>query len=263
VDTSSNAVEAVVLGVVWVGVLLVLRFVLWRGYGRYERRLSERDPSVAARRRTTFTILLRVVFAVVALIGAWIVLSAFPATTEIARAFLASSAVLAVIAGLALTTPLGNLGSGVMLAFSQPVRLGDRITVGEQTGVVDEITLSYTALQTDEGRRVFVPNREMVASIIVNNSVADPRRLVAVQLPVRLDAPLPEARRLTSAALEGVQGSNLLTFEVQVGTLTDRVAWLNVVAYAPPGTNVPQTASEIRERALASLGEARLLPSGG
>jgi small-conductance mechanosensitive channel len=95
--------------------------------------------------------------------------------------------VLAVIAGLALTTPLGNLGSGVMLAFSQPVRLGDRITVGDQTGVVDEITLSYTALQTDEGRRVFVPNREMVASVIVNNSVADPRRLVTVQLPVRID----------------------------------------------------------------------------
>ena len=83
-----------------------------------------------------------------------------------------------------------------MLAFSQPVRLGDRITVGEQTGVVDEITLSYTALQTDEGRRVFVPNREMVASIIVNNSVADPRRLVAVQLPVR--STRPSARRAGS-----------------------------------------------------------------
>ena len=67
-------------------------------------------------------------------------LSIFPATQEIARAFLASSAVLAVIAGLALTTPLGNLGSGVLLAFTQPVRLGDRITVDDHTGIVDEIT---------------------------------------------------------------------------------------------------------------------------
>lgn len=260
-DFPSHTVEAIVLAVVWVGVLVLLRFGLWRAYAHYERRLAERDSSVAARRRTTFTILLRVVIALVALIGAWIVLSSFPATTEIARAFLASSAVLAVIAGLALTTPLGNLGSGVMLAFSQPVRLGDRITVAEQTGVVDEITLSYTALQTDEGRRVFVPNREMVASVIVNNSVADPRRLVNVQLPVRLDAPLAEARRLTAASIEDVQGSNLLTLEVQVGALTEKTAWLNVVAYAPPGTNVPQTASEIRERALVALGEAQLLPS--
>jgi len=260
-DYSSNTVEAVVLTLVWIGVLVVLRLGLWRVYARYERRLVERDPSVAARKRTTFTILLRVVIALVALIGVWVVLSKFPATTEIARAFLASSAVLAVIAGLALTTPLGNLGSGVMLAFSQPVRLGDRITVGDHTGVVDEITLSYTALQTDEGRRVFVPNREMVASIIVNNSVADPRRLVSVQLPVRLDASLDEARRLAVDAIGSVEESELLTYDVLVGALTEKTAWLNVVAYAPPGTNVPRTASEIRERALGSLAGAGYLPS--
>ena len=153
---SDSTIEAIVLALVWVGVLVALRLGLWSAFGHYERRLSERDPSVAARRRTTFSVLMRVVIAVVALIGVWVVLSTFPATQEIARAFLASGAVLAVIAGLALTTPLGNLGSGVMLAFSQPVRLGDRITIGDRTGVVDEITLSYTALQTDEGRRVFV-----------------------------------------------------------------------------------------------------------
>jgi len=260
-DFSSNTLKAIALAVVWLGVLAVLRLVLWRTFARYERRLAERDPTVAARRRTTFSILLRVFMALVGLIGIWVVLSVFPATTEIARAFLASSAVLAVIAGLALTTPLGNLGSGVMLAFSQPVRLGDRITLGEHTGVVDEITLSYTALQTDEGRRVFIPNRDMVASVIVNNSVADPRRLVTVQLPVRLDAPLREARLLAARAVEEVEVGESLAFEVRVGTLTESTAWLDVRAYAPPGTNVPQAASEIRERALASLGEAQLLPA--
>ncbi len=58
----------------------------------------------------------------------------FPRPQQVASAFLASSAVLAVIAGLALTTPLGNLGSGVLLAFTQPVRLGDRITVERPHG---------------------------------------------------------------------------------------------------------------------------------
>ncbi|HZN22462.1 MAG TPA: mechanosensitive ion channel domain-containing protein [Gaiellaceae bacterium] len=262
-DLSSNWVQALVLALVWIGILFVLRVGLWRAFRHYERRLAERDPSVAARRRTTFSILLRVVIAVVVLIGGWVVLSTFPATEDIARAFLASGAVLAVVAGLALTTPLGNLGSGVMLAFSQPVRLGDRITVGDQTGVVDEITLSYTALQTDEGRRVFVPNRDMVSTTLVNNSVADPRRLVTVELPVRLNASMGAARRLTSVAVEGVESSELLDYDVRIGTLTEKTAWLTVVAYAPPGANVPRAASEIRERALAALGEAGLLPAAG
>jgi small-conductance mechanosensitive channel len=257
----SNWVRAIVTAAAWIVVVVVLRALLNVAFDRYERRLAETDPQVAARRRTTFGFLLRVVIAVVATIGIWNVLSIFPATEEVARAFLGSAAVLAVIAGLALTTPLGNLGSGVMLAFSQPVRLGDRISVGDHTGVVDEITLSYTALQTDEGRRVFVPNREMVASIIVNNSVADPRRLVRVQLPVRIDASLSEARRLAGEAVQGVEQSELLDFEVHVDTLTEKTAWLNVVAYAPPGTNVPRAASEVRERALSTLGDAGLLPS--
>ena len=253
--------RALAVAAFWIVVVIAARFALNTFFDHYERRLAEKDPAVAARRRTIFSFLVRVVVALVVLIGVWSVLSIFPVTQEIARAFLASSAVLAVIAGLALTTPLGNLGSGVLLAFTQPVRLGDRITVGEQTGIVDEITLSYTALATDEGRRVFVPNTTMVSTTLVNNSVSDPRRLVTVQLPVRLGASLVEARQMVSAAASQVQDGGQLTVDVHVGAIAERTAWLNVVAYAPPGSNVPRIASDIRENALAALAEAELLPT--
>ena len=196
----SNVVEALVVGAIWVGIVLVVRFALLYAFDRYERRLAERDPAVAARRRTTFLFLLRVIVALVGLVGAWSVLSIFPVTEEVARAFLASSAVLAIIAGLALTTPLGNLGSGILLAFTQPVRLGDRISVGDHTGVVSEMSLSYTKLVTDEDRHVFVPNQMMASSVIVNRSVGDPRRILTVQVPVAIGAPLAEARRVTEEA---------------------------------------------------------------
>lgn len=173
-DTSSRAVQALVLAGVWIGVVIAVRFALRRAFSRYERRLAERDPAIAAGRRTTFSFLLRVVIAVLTLIGVWSVLSVFPVTQEVASAFLASGAVLALVAGVALSTPLGNLGSGVLLAFTQPVRLGDRITVDDYTGVVREITLSYTALVTDEGTHVFVPNQSMVSTTLVNRSVGGP-----------------------------------------------------------------------------------------
>ncbi len=155
-------VKALVVAAIWLGIVDrgALRVSASRSTAT-RRRLAERDPAVAARRRTTFSFLLRVVVALVVLLGTWNVLSIFPVTEEVARAFLASSAVLALIAGLALSTPLGNLGSGVLLAFTQPVRLGDRISVGEHTGVVSEISLSYTKLITDEDRHVFVPNQMM------------------------------------------------------------------------------------------------------
>jgi small-conductance mechanosensitive channel len=257
----SNGVKALVVAAIWIVVVIVVRFALNLAFRRYERRLAERDPAVAARRRTTFSFLLRVVVALVVLLGTWNVLSIFPVTEEIARAFLASSAVLALIAGLALTTPLGNLGSGVLLAFTQPVRLGDRITVGEHTGVVSEISLSYTKLVTDEDRHVFIPNQMMVSNTIVNRSVGDPRRILTVQIPVSIRAPLEDARRVAADAASGVPDGDALTLAVEVGEVGDKTVWLNVVGYAPPGSNVTRIASEIRERVLAALGDADLLPA--
>jgi small-conductance mechanosensitive channel len=254
-------VRALVTGAIWLVVVVVVRYTLNLAFDRYERRLAERDPAVAARRRTTFSFLARVAVAFTVLIGVWSVLSIFPATQEVARAFLASSAVLAVIAGLALTTPLGNLGSGVLLAFTQPVRLGDRITIDEHTGIVDEISLSYTALSTDEGRRIFVPNTRMVSTTLVNRSVDDPRRLVSVQLPVRLGARLGDARRITLDAVSQIPHGTDLDVDVRIGELEDRVAWLDVVAYAPFGADVSLIGSEIREQALTALADAELLPA--
>jgi len=170
-STTERVVDALVIAAIWIVAIVVLRAVLWWLFGRYERRLQEKDAAVAARRRTTFSILVRASVVVAILIGAWSVLRIFPATTEIANAFLASSAVLAVIAGVALSNPLGNLGSGVLLAFTQPVRLGDQIVVGDHSGIVRDITLSYTTLVTDEGDHVFVPNQTMVSTTLVNRSV--------------------------------------------------------------------------------------------
>jgi small-conductance mechanosensitive channel len=170
-DASERLLRALVLAAVWTVVILVFRSVLWRVFARYERRLAEKDDAVAARRRTMFAFLVRMAVAIAILVAVWSVLRIFPATQEVANAFLASSAVLAVIFGVSLSTPLGNLGSGVLLAFTQPVRLGDRITVSDHTGKVSEITLTYTTLVTEHGDHVFVPNQTMVSTTLVNRSV--------------------------------------------------------------------------------------------
>src|ERR671934_1736468 len=145
---TSNSVRAIVLAVVWIAVIAGVNFALGFALARYEKRLAERDGRVAARRRTRLSVLRRAVIVFLVFISAWSVLSIFPATAGAAKAFLASSAALALILGLALTAPLGNLGSGILLALTQPVRLGDRITVhipssDEQTGVVEGISIAY------------------------------------------------------------------------------------------------------------------------
>ena len=91
-------------------------------------------------------------------------------------------------------------------------------------------------------------------------SVADPRRLVTVDLPVRLGASLSDARRVAQEAASTVPQGDELAIYVQIGAVTETTAWLHVVAYAPFGADVSHVASEIREQTVAALASADLLP---
>ena len=138
---------------------------------------------------------------ILVIVVAWSVLSLYDITSQLAKALLASSAVLALFAGLAFSTPLSNLGSGLLVSFTQPLRLGDRITVGGETGFVEDMALIYTTLVTDDARRIFVPNTQLTTSMIVNRTIKDPRRAITARFPVSIDTPIPEAREALLGAI--------------------------------------------------------------
>ena len=115
---------------------------------------------------------------------------------------------LALFAGLAFSTPLSNLGSGLLVSFTQPLRLGDRITVGGETGFVEEMALIYTTLVTDDARRIFVPNTQLTTSMIVNRTIKDPRRAITARFPVSIETPIPEAREALLGAIAELDGTH-------------------------------------------------------
>jgi small-conductance mechanosensitive channel len=258
---SDRWVTAVVTAGVGLALIAGVRGTLKFAFARYVQRLEERrGREDAASVRTRLGLLLRVVVAFLFVILAWQVLSIFPSTGRVANTVLASGAVLALFAGLAFTVPLGNLGAGILLAFAQPVRIGDRVSVGEVTGTAEQITLIYTVLLNDEERRVFIPNSQMVSSIVVNRSITDRRRTVTVNVPVALSVPLERARSTVLDALQEAPGEGR-EYAVRVGDIAERVAWLTVIAYAPPNTDVAELAGELRERSVTALSHARFLPA--
>lgn len=256
-----RTVRAIVAAAVWLGVVLALRWVLRRAFARWLRRTAERDPHAAARTRTALTVLERVVLAIIVLIAIWNVLATFPTTAQLGRAILASGAVIAVFVGVALTTPLGNIGAGLLVGLTQPIRLGDRVSLGDATGFVDEINLIYTVLVTDDNRRIYIPNTQLTSNMVVNRTINDPRRTVSASFPVALTASVEDARRALLDALAELPAAETLELQVSIGDIAEKVVWLNVSALAPPGTDVPALSSELRERSLAALRAAELLPA--
>ena len=111
-------------------VVVVLAWLSERFFRRRSGGSQENYRGDFASAKTRFRLVRRVVVAIVViLIGVLAALTTIPATRSFAQALLASSAVAAVVAGFALRTPLGNVAAGLQIAFTQPFRLGDRITV--------------------------------------------------------------------------------------------------------------------------------------
>jgi small conductance mechanosensitive channel len=173
---------------------------------------------------------------------------------------LASGAFIALVLGVAFSVPLGNIGAGILLSLSQPVRIGDRITVGDVTGTAQEITLIHTIVKTDQGLTAFVPNSQMITSTVVNRSLDDPRRLVTVRLPVAITARVDEARRLLLQTVEELPDPPIEEPSVSVVDVGEKTTWLAVTGYAPRRTAVDRTAAELRERALEALAAEGFLP---
>jgi len=255
---SSRTVELIVSIVGGVVAVVLVRWLLHRAFLSYERRRADQDPTAAARRRTTWLFVQRVIVAIVAAIAAWNVLAMFDATKSIAQALLASSAVIAIFAGLAFNVPLSNLGSGMLVAFAQPLRLGDRVTIAEHTGFVEEMSLLYTTLRTDDARRIAIPNSQLTGTAIVNRSIRDPRRAVIVTFPVPLATPLAQAIAALRSAVGAVPGLQADP-RVLVGEIGESGVRLEVTAYGPLDADVAGLQSRVREEGLRALTEGGLL----
>lgn len=259
---SDRAWEAIVTAGVGLLILVVVRLALGIVFDRVvDRAAKKRPPDYVARLRTRLQVLRRVIVALVFVIVVWSVLEIFPTTEQLARTLLASGAVIALFVGVAFSVPLGNIGAGILLSLSQPVRIGDRITVGDVTGTAEEITLIHTVVSTDDGRTAFVPNSQMVTSTVINRSLDDPRRIVSVRLPISMAASVDEARDVLLGIVGEVGAAHLEGASVAVADVGERTVWLTISGFADPGTKVEGVAAELRERGLEALGGRGLLPT--
>jgi small-conductance mechanosensitive channel len=238
----------ITLLVTFVLAYIVDRLVIGRAT-RVAARVSDTTISRAA--QTRLRMIRRLVFVTIVVIGVGIALSQFDNLNKLANAVLASGAVLGLVLGFAAQKVLANPLAGIMLAITQPIRIGDKVTIEDETGRVDDLTLSHTFINTGDGRLVIVPNESVATNVIVNRSTGDLSAPAMVSVWVPPDADLEAARE----ALKPLEPS-----QVDVAEMTPEGVRLEV--HGPRrsgGTGAPGEEAALRERAHRALREAGLL----
>lgn len=239
---------AITLLVTFVVAFVVDRFVIGRAT-RVASRVSDTTVSRAA--KTRLRMIRRLVFAAIIVIGLGIALSQFDKLNKLANAVLASSAVIGIVLGFAAQKVLANPLAGILLVISQPIRIGDTVTIEGETGRVDDLTLSHTFVNTGDGRLVIVPNENVVTSVVVNRSTGDLTAPVVASVWVPPHADLGRARE----ALSRLEPS-----QVEVAEMTPEGIRIEVHGpRRPGGTRASGEEAALRERAQRALREASVL----
>lgn len=95
---------------------------------------------------------------------------------------------------------LGNVAGGLVILSSHPFNIGDEIEISGTVGVVREIALNHTKVETCNGQYVMLPNKELSSSRIINYTAMGRRRVV-VNVTASYDAPTDTVK---AACMEAV-----------------------------------------------------------
>jgi small-conductance mechanosensitive channel len=236
------------------GAALAVVWALRLFFSRRARQLAESvlRGELSPETDTRLRLVERLLYAVVLTIGAAAALSKFDAVREIGRTLLASGAIAAAVIGFAARQTLANVIAGMMIAITQPLRLGDYILFQGHYGVVEDITLSFTVMRTAGDERIVIPNEQLASGVLRNDSM--------VSAPVALDVsvwigPEADADRAVAALASETERSV---------SIAEAVPWGTRLSIAGESVSPPDRAAreaELRAACLRKLRAEGLLPT--
>ena len=203
--------------------------------------------------RTRLRLIRRLIFLAIILIGVALALSQFASIKRFATGLLASTAVLGIIIGFAGRQVIANVVSGILLAITQPIRIGDLVSIGDEVhGRVVDVALTYTSVDAGDGSLIVVPNEKVATDVVINHSAGNSAAPVTIDVWLRPDADVEEARK----TLEKGEVTSARLVE-----LTPEGGRLQVKAAIDAGMDREAHEGELRERTQGVLREAGLLRS--
>ena len=143
---------------------------------------------------------------------------------------------------------LANAIAGMVLAVTQPLRIGDLVTFEGETGTVEDVTLTYTWLRTGSDARLIVPNERLAAGILRNDSIRS--ATIALEVSVWLAPDADETAAL--AAVERLEECR----SARIADATDTGIRLQVAGPPVPPSERIQREGDLRAAALRALREA-------
>jgi small-conductance mechanosensitive channel len=182
-----------------------------------------------------------------------IMLMQFEVVRNVGVSLLASAGVAGIVLGLAAQRTLGSLFAGIQLSITQPIRMGDEIFIENESGTIEEITLTYVVVKIWDERRLIVPMSRFLEQPFQNWTKVSSELHGTVMLQADWKTPIDELRAEVARLLKGNplwdgRSEAVHVTDAKAGTIEVRV-----LVSAANATKLFELRAQLRERLVAWL----------
>jgi len=148
--------------------------------------------------------------------------------------------------GFGLQKIIANFISGLIILFERPIRIGDYVTIGDQSGTVSRIQIRATTLKDLDNLEILIPNEALISERVTNWTLSSSITRLIVPVGIAYGSDTDSAREIMLDAVRDLPkvlntpapnvlftgfGDSSLNFEVRVflNTFDDRVPMTHVV----------------------------------
>ena len=144
-------------------VYAILIFIIGKWAARLVSQITEKAMAKSHANETLGSFIKNVVYYGIL---AFVVIAALNKLGIETTSFVAIIGTAGLAVGLALQGSLANFAAGVMLILLQPFKLGDEVEAGGAAGIVKEIQIFSTIIETKDSKKIIVPNAKITSDKI-------------------------------------------------------------------------------------------------
>lgn len=251
-----------ILATTWI-VVRVIGSVSAVALSRVDESKEPGDDLVRHGKRSRISLATRVATLLVYFVGLSLALMQFESVKQIGVSLLASAGVVGVVVGIAAQKSVANLLAGIQISWAQPFRIGDQVKVLDDVGWIEEVTFTYVAVKTWDGRRRIFPITYFTENQFENWSRTDSTKMAIVLIHVDYSMPIEALRTEARRWVEADPAWDRNTFGLVVLDAMENTVLLRLIASAPDAGRAFDLSCRMRERMvihLQALEEGRYLP---
>jgi len=233
-------------------IFAIVEAILYRRYQSLPLGPKNKDVSLSY---TKIHIIRNVASFVIVIIGMAAALMVFDKVRNIGISLLASAGFVTALIALAAQKPLGSLFAGLQLALTEPLKIGDWVVIENESGIIEEITLTYVVIKIWDLRRLILPISYFIEKPFQSWSRGQEGLSTAIKIYVGYALPVEATRNELSNILEVSLFWDKRVGSLAVSNFQEKCMELRInVSAASPG-NLDILGNEIREKLLEFINQ--------